>query len=139
MSTFDRTAKMAGNAALRGAVPAVIVLVGCRGIMLDAGIGVTPRALLRVHALFGVLLCASIFARFYGALTTIESPWKPDMRAFARQEARKVYLLLYGLMGFELCIGLVTHVRQPPESFQVYLAYGVLALLVIQLLARLNR
>ena len=139
MSTFDRTARMADNAAVRRAAAAVIVLVGCRGIWLDASLGVSPQTLLRAHALFGLLLCLSVMARFHWAIITTSGARPADIRVFARREARTVYLLLYGLMGFEQCIGIATHVRYPPETFQVYLAYGVLALLVIQALARFNR
>jgi cytochrome b561 len=100
-------------------------------LLASAGIGaiVWPNA----HRLFGVLLLGWVVMRFYRRMR--ERPLQPgDVRAFARHLSRLVYLLLYLMMLFSLGVR-----RLRPEDFQIYLAYGVVALIAIQALAALCR
>jgi cytochrome b561 len=75
-----------------------------------------------------------------------------EIRAFSRQLARAVYLLLYVLFAASqlMAVGvfwwnrgtlgaLHPAVQQPPENLRDYLAYGICALLTIHVLAALQR
>ncbi len=95
-------------------------------------------------AAFGAALCAAVFAHFHSAWRRFAAG---GIGAFARHLSRRVYVLLYGLMGVKLVVNLTMVLLGPggqpahaplasPETFQVYLAYGLLALVIIGVLAR---
>ena len=89
-----------------------------------------------VHALFGMLLNVSIIARFYSGMKYSPLLAPAGIRAFSRHLSRMVYLLLYTLMGLKLVIIAARGSNfESIEGFRGYLAYGVIALVVIHALA----
>ena len=129
--------------ALHSNLEPLVVVVGILGIILDSW----PIPLLRganFHALFGVLLWVAVVARFYRRLCQSPRMLPTDIRAFSRHLSRLVYLLLYVLMFLDLVIGTLRAVPKhtvigPPENFQSYLGYGLVALITIHGLAALCR
>jgi cytochrome b561 len=140
----------------------VVLVVGIFGLLRDSWAKPALESWFNVHALFGLLLCLSVVARFYWGLRRPALVSPIDLDAFTRHLSRMVYLLLYGLMGAKQLIGIATflwhggtfdfgwfqvnpriaHHRTifaSVEDFQVYLAYGVLALIIIHVLAAVWR
>jgi hypothetical protein len=63
-----------------------------------------------------------------------------------RRHSRRVYLVLYSLMGIKLAVGWVNFLRNATrleirslEGFQIYLGCGIAALLLIRVLASRQR
>jgi hypothetical protein len=103
-----------------------------------------PSAWLNFHWLFVVLLSAWVAMRFYRHMHQDPHIQPSDVRAFARHLSRLVYLLLYVLMLLSLSLRCVRYLVKgtamgTADDFQVYLAGGVIALIVIRALAMLCR
>lgn len=118
----------------------LVVLIGILALVQDSW----PRALLyhgQFHALFGALLWIGILMRFY-AFQNRPQRLAAEVRAFSRDLLRRVYLLLYLLMLLRLLIWICRNTLEPvrlmPQDFQVYLAFGGMALVTIRLLAALS-
>jgi cytochrome b561 len=123
---------------------AVVVAVGIVGQIRDSSAKPPFEPWLNVHALFGLLLCTSIIARFYWLSQRSAVVPQIEINAFARRLSRMVYLLLYGLLGVKQIINITIKTHHPTlfapvEDFQVYLAYGLLALVLIHVLAAVCR
>jgi cytochrome b561 len=129
----------------------VVVVVGIVGLLRDSGTKSIPESWLNVHALFGLLLCVSITTRFYRGMKHPALVPSIDIDVFTRHVSRMVYLLLYGLLGAKQIIDIATFllhgggfdfhrtILTPIEDFQVYVAYGMLALMLNQALAAVWR
>jgi hypothetical protein len=119
----------------------VVFVVGVFGQLHDSWANPTQSSGFNVHALFGFLLCGSIVVRFFGRLAGFASPAPlspQEVGALTRRLTRLVYLLLYSLLGAKEIVGIVKSLRQGGaimhlEDFQIYLAYGLLALIIIRI------
>ena len=113
---------------------------GILGLLHDSWAGPAAAWSLHCHALFGALLWGSVIAGFYfGARRPSRSPGL-DVHAFSRQLSRRVYLVLYVLMFFNLAIDVLggephRSMLRTAEDFRSYLACGCVALVTIRLLA----
>jgi cytochrome b561 len=136
----------------------LIVVVGVLGLV-DAS---RPRQIveswINIHALFAFLLYGWVLARYQRRIR--RSPRLPptDLRELPRQLSRTVYLLLYAIIGVRQSMGIihcVTHggavdfnlfderfrngpdsiAFDPKDDFQVFLATGLFALVVVRALA----
>jgi cytochrome b561 len=100
-----------------------------------------------LHAAFGVLLCLMVFAQFYAANLRGVALCGPNLHAFCRGLKRLVFLTLYVLFGVNGLVlvaatlwnngphgGAQPALLQPPESLRIYLAYGVVALILIRVI-----
>jgi hypothetical protein len=92
--------------------------------------------------LFASLLWGLVIARFGWWLKHSQSPQTAEVRQFCRQLSRMVYLILYLVIGAKQIFGapgielLPDDERGVPDC-QVILAYGLIALVLIRLLAYL--
>jgi len=123
---------------------ALLVLAGLLSLIHDTWMKPGPAAWLNAHFLFGALLCAWVVVRYYRRIRRIPRMQPSDIREFSRHLSRLVYLLLYLLMLFSLTVRFLRYLVHRPaigsvEDFQVYLAFGVLALVIIHALAALCR
>jgi cytochrome b561 len=100
-----------------------------------------------LHAAFGVLLCLMVLAQFHAANLRAVPLSDLNLHAFCRGLSRLVFLMLYVLFGLNELVhvaaalwnkGLHGGAQQallpPPDSLRVYLAYGVVALVIIRVL-----
>jgi hypothetical protein len=141
MAGIDRCSRI--SEAFHANLAALVAVVGVLGLIHDAW----PSLLSHrgnLHVLFGSLLWLCVVARFYRRFRLEPRMLIADIRSLCRRLSRLVYLLLYLLMCCQLIIGMLRDaphrsLQQINESFQAYLACGVLALLTIQVLAALSR
>jgi cytochrome b561 len=124
-------------------VAQLVMLVGILGVIHDAWPGFLPHRE-DLHALFGILLWICVVARFYRRVHQVPRLGIADIRPFSRHLSRLVYLLLYILMFCRLIMDVACAAprgaMRAGEDLQSYLAYGVLALVTIHMLAaRLQR
>lgn len=107
-------------------------------------------SLAHVHALFGLLLWIMTVALFRQRVL-ISVTLEGECAHVCRQLSRLIYLLLYGAFGAELLVrvgvllwsgglsGAAKPAFQPaPEDLRDLLAYGVLTLITVRLLAALH-
>lgn len=90
------------------------------------------------HVMFGVMLCLGVIVRFRYGLWPRERSGLADIGAFARQLTRTIYVLLYGLLFFNVLLGCAGEHKSSPASFQPYLAWGVAAILLTRALAGIS-
>jgi cytochrome b561 len=136
----------------------LVVLVGVLGLVRDSW----PRQILGpwidIHALFGLLLWGLLIAEFYRRMKCSPVVLPADIREFSRRLARMVYLLLYVIIGVRQILGLVNYTwhdgafdfdlfgeyfRRGPdgqgfdagEDFQAFVAYGLVAIVIIRVVA----
>jgi cytochrome b561 len=97
-----------------------------------------------MHALFGLLLCGFVAARFFERLRRSPAMQPCDVQALSRRLSRLVYSLLYALMFVRLIIAILHAAPDRPlpvsfEDYQGYLAWGVLALVTVHALSAMCR
>jgi hypothetical protein len=112
-------AKLGPGERSSGAIALLLCLAGVGGLIHDS-----------LHMIFGVLLWVAVITRFQRGSLLQHSTRDADLAAFSRQLSREVYVLLYLLVGANQIMG------QPPENLRDYLAFGVVALVTIHVLAR---
>jgi cytochrome b561 len=134
------------------------VVIGVLGLL-----GVSwPRQVLEswidIHALFGMLVCGLVLARCRWRIRHSPRMARADVRELSRHLSRSVYLLLFVVIGVRLFIGILNgvwhggavdfnsfdgYVRHgagfawfdAKDDFQLFLASGLLALILIRVLA----
>jgi hypothetical protein len=124
-----------------------VCAVGTASLLRDAW----PKALnwpgIDLHAAFGVLLCLMVIAQFHAEHQRAIPTGGLRSHAFCRGLTRLVFLVLYALFGMNGLVHLAATLWNdgmrggarpallpPPESLRDYLAYGVVALLIIRVL-----
>jgi cytochrome b561 len=123
----------------------LVVIVGVLGLIQDSQSSALPHAWAGLHALFGGLLLAAVAARFIRRLRRSPRMLPGEIRAFCRHLSRLLYLLLYVLLFVDLLLALARGATRgaapfaPPANFQGYLAYGLLALVVIRAMGAICR
>jgi len=120
-------------ASLSGA-PLVLAL-GIVGQLVDSRTYPSHTLGAEMHALFGLSLCAAVFTRFYQGMKHAPLADLQEIARFSRVLSRKIYLLLYVLLGLRIAMGLDRPQPQAAEGFRDYLIGGVLALILIRVLA----
>jgi cytochrome b561 len=164
MALFPRYSAEGRAVPIQGVMTIVIIFVGACGLLHDTGTAPAGESWLNMSAAFGMpaafglLLCASIIARFCWAMSRPALVPPTDIKAFTRHQSRMVYLMLYCLMGIKEGGAVATSLWHgqapdfgwlqgnpgatidhamyaPVEGFRVYLAYGVFALILIRILA----
>jgi cytochrome b561 len=122
----------------------LLILAGLLSLIHDTWMKPGPAAALNTHILFGALLWAWVVVRFYRRMRRIPRMQPSDIREFSRHLSRLVYLLLYLLMFFSITLRFLRYLLHrsavgSAEDFQSYLAFGILALVIIHALAALCR
>ena len=143
--------------ALYGCIALVAVGIGVLGL-----IGASwPRQMLEswinIHVLFGLLLCGLVFSRCWWRVKHSPRMSPPDIRELSRHLSRIVYLLLYVVVGLSQLISVldsIWHVGaagfnliderfrgpdyagfNPKDDFQLFLATGFSALIIVRVVA----
>jgi cytochrome b561 len=122
-----------------------VCAVGTASVLRDAWPKAIHWPFIDLHAAFGVLLCLMVLAQFYAANLRGVALYGPNLHTFCRGLKRLIFLTLYVLFGVHGLVhvaatlwnnglhgGAQPALLQPPESLRVYLAYGVVALILIR-------
>jgi hypothetical protein len=137
---------------------ALVVVVGVLGLAVDS----VPRRMveswINIHALFALLLCGVVIAE-YRRRAGNSGGLEPDHgRALCRELSRIVYLSLYVVIGVRQCVALANAIWHggavdfnllnprfragpdsgafdPQDDFQMFLASGLFALILVRGLA----
>ena len=136
----------------------LVVLVGTAGLTAHLWVRQVVESWINIHLLFGLLLCGWVIVRYRLLVKNSPCMFPSDVRGFARQQSRIVYLVLYAVIGVRLCIGIVSSMWHgspadsslfderifngpdskafdPKDDFQRFLASGILALVVVRVIA----
>ncbi len=90
-------------AALYGCAAVTVAAVGVLGLERASRLRQYVEAWMDIHALFGLLLCALVMARYRWIIE--RSPLlRKDIRELSRRLSRIVYLMLYAVIGLNQCI-----------------------------------
>jgi cytochrome b561 len=147
IKTVELDTRSTGMAKLRMASALAVMVVGTASLLRDAW----PRAMhwpvVDLHAAFGVLLCLMVVTQFYAANVRAVPLVGVSLRVFCRGLAHLVFLMLYAQFGVNELVHVAAALwneglhgaaqpalLQPPESLRDYLAYGVVALIIIRVL-----
>lgn len=84
----------------------VVVAVGVLGLERTSGLGQFLESRINIHALFGLLLCGLVMARYQWIIRHAPR-LQDDVRELSRHLSRIVYLILYLVIGVRLGISLV--------------------------------
>jgi cytochrome b561 len=109
--------------------------VGIIGQLLDSRTYPSHSVSGEIHALFGLSLCAAVFTQLYKGMKHAPLATPQEIATISRDLSRKIYLLLYALLGLRIAVGLDRPQPQAVAGFRDYLIGGVLALILIRVLA----
>jgi cytochrome b561 len=144
--------------ALYGCLALVTVVVGVLGLLGASGPRQMFESWINIHALFGLLLCGLVISRCRWRVTHSPTMLPADIRELSRHLSRIVYLLLYVVVGVRQVIGILNSVWHggavdfnllddyfrngpdraswnPKDDFQLFLAAGLFALIMVRVLA----
>jgi|GEM_PF-3115132 len=144
--------------ACSGCIALAAVVVGVLGLAGDSLLRKMLESWIDIHALFAVLLCSLVFSRYRGCVQHSIRMSPADIHRLCRHLSRIVYLLLYVVLAVRQIIGLSDgvahggavdfnlfdqHFRSgpdhagwnPKDDFQLFLATGLVVLLVVRVLA----
>jgi hypothetical protein len=129
----------------------VPLAIGIASLLRDSWPGAPYLPGVNLHAIFGAVLWLLVVAQFRHRGVAGAALNGAGVHEFSRGLSRRVYLLLYVLFGASQLVRVaavlwnggaqgVLHpaMLMPPENLRDYLAYGVFALLSIQLLAAMQ-
>ena len=88
----------------------LVVAVGVLGLERPSGLRQLVEAWIDIHALFGLLLCGLVLARYQWIIHD-SAGLDEDIRELSRHLSRIVYLTLYLVIGVSQVIGLVHWIR----------------------------
>ena len=130
--------------------PCLVGVIGVAGVLRDSWPTVVRWPPINLHAAFAVMLWTLVVAQFLRA--SLAAPLTVEAAlTLSRRLYRQVYLLLYVVFGAEQILRIavswaisaakdaaIAPLALPPENLRDYLAYGVIALLIIRALAVLS-
>jgi hypothetical protein len=122
------------SVAAQSGAPLVLVL-GVLGQWVDSRTFPAQIVSTEIHALFGLILCAAVFTHVTKSLSHASSTNVQDIARFSRSLSRKIYLLMYLLLGLRIALGMDRSFAQPAEGFRDYLIGGILALVLVRVLS----
>jgi cytochrome b561 len=144
--------------ALYGCIAIVGVVIGVLGLLGNSGPRQILESWINIHALFGLLLCGLVLARYQWRVRHSPCMLSADIRELSRHLSRIVYLLLYVVIGVRQSIGIINSTWHgspldfnlfddrfrngpdragwnPKDDFQLFLATGLLVLMIVRVLA----
>ena len=136
----------------------LVIVVGTAGLITHSWVRQVVESWLNIHLLFGLLLCGWVIVRHRFQIKKFPCSSPSEARRLARQQSRMVYLMLYAVLAAKQCIGVVSFlwhggaagfslldervlngpdgkVFDPKDDFQLFLASGILALVVVRVMA----
>ena len=144
-NVVELNARTASAGSLSLALP--LCVVGIAGLLRDSWPGAPHLAGVNLHAIFGLMLWVMVVAQYRDANLGGVPLAAAGVHELRRRLSRRIYLSLYVLFGISLAVRLAavfwngaqgaSHPAMvaPPENLRDYLAYGVVALLTIHILA----
>ncbi len=98
----------------------VVAAIGVLGLERPSRLRQLVESWINIHALFGILLCGSVLAR-YQWIIRYSPRVQEDIRELSRHLSRIVYLMLYVVMGVSQGISLVNCISHGgPVDFIVF-------------------
>jgi hypothetical protein len=113
----------------------LVLALGITGQLVDSRTYPGHAVSAEIHALFGLLLGIAVFTHFYHGMNRAPQATLPDIAKLSRELSRKIYLLMYVLLGLRIALGLNRPQPQPADGFRDYLICGILALVLVRVLA----
>jgi cytochrome b561 len=143
---------------LQWTIAGLVIAVGTLSQVQHSGLRQGLEVWINIHLLFGLLLWGLVIARFHWGLKHSPHMLPTEVREFSRHLSRVVYLLLYFIVGVSQVVGLVHWISNggtfdfnlfdkrfrngpdreefnPKDDFQLFLAYGLSALVIARVLA----
>jgi hypothetical protein len=120
------------------------VLFGVLGLLDESWAKQILESRVNLHALFGLFLCTLIVVRFHRRLDWVTPASQSEIRELCRELSRMVYLSLYVIIGLRQIVGLADWSwhggnarfgKGSDDALQTLVAYGILGLLFIRVLA----
>jgi cytochrome b561 len=144
--------------ALYGCAALLVAAIGVLGLLDGSWLRQMLESWINIHALFALLLCSFVLTRYQWRLRHAPRLLPTDIRELSRHLSRIVYLLLYVVIGARQSIGIINSIWHgtavdfnlfddrfrngpdragwnPKDDFQLFLATGLFALIMIRLLA----
>jgi cytochrome b561 len=144
--------------ALYGCAALLVAAIGVLGLLDDSWLRQMLESWINIHVLFALLLCSLVLTRYQWRLRQSPRLLPTDIRELSRHLSRIVYLLLYVVIGARQSIGIINSVWHgtavdfnlfddrfrngpdragwnPKDDFQLFLATGLFALIIIRVLA----
>jgi cytochrome b561 len=145
-------------AALFGCIALVAVAIGVLGLLGASRLRQMLDSWINIHALFGLLLCGLVSARYRWCVIYSPRMLPTDIRQLSRHLSRIVYLSLYLVIGVREIIGILNSVWygsavdfilfderirngpdqaswNPKDDFQLFFASCLFALIFVRILA----
>jgi cytochrome b561 len=143
---------------LYGCAVLLVVVIGVLGLLDGLWLRQMLESWINIHALFGLLLCALVLARYQWRLRHSPRMLPSDTRELSRHLSRIVYLLLYVVIGVRQSISIINSIWHgsagglnlfddrfrngadwagwnPKDDFQLFLASGLFVLIMVRVLA----
>jgi cytochrome b561 len=141
--------------ALYGCAMAAVAMIGVLGLLGGSWLRRMIESCINIHALFGLLVCGLVLARYQWHLRHSPCMLTADIRQLSRHLSRIVYLVLYVVVGVRQSIGIISsiwhgdavdfnlfdgHFRNgpdragwnPKDDFQLFFATGLFALIIVR-------
>src|ERR1700684_120758 len=107
--------------ALYGCLALVTVAIGVMGLHGASWLRQIVESCISIHALFGLLLCGLVLARYRWRVEHSPRMLPPDIRELSRHLSRVVYLLLYVVIGMRELVGILNSLGQSgPLDFGLF-------------------
>jgi cytochrome b561 len=97
----------------------LVLALGIIGQLVDSRTYPSHSVSAEIHALFGLSLCAAVFTHFYKGMKHAPRATPQEIARFSRALSRKIYLLLYVLLGLRIAMGLDRPQPQAAEGFAI--------------------
>ena len=143
--------------ALCGCATLLVVVIGVLGLLEGSWLRQMLESWINIHALFGLLLCGLVIARYQWRVEQSPRMKPTDTRELSRHLSRIVYLVLYVVIGVREIIGIVNSLWHggsvdfnlfderfrngpdragwnPKDDFQLFIASGLVALIFVRAL-----
>jgi cytochrome b561 len=114
----------------------LVVLAGVLGLYFRSIPGQGLASWLNANVLFGLLLWSLVITRFHRRMQQLTPALPTDIRHLCRELSLMVYLLLYAIVLIRQIVCLLKIIPDGgTQDLQAILAYGLVALVVIRVLA----
>jgi cytochrome b561 len=144
--------------ALYACATLLVVVIGVLGLLDGSWLRQMLESWINIHALFGLLLCGLVLARYQRRVRHSPNMLPTDIRELSRHLSRIVYLLLYVVIGVRQSIGIIDSIWHrsavdfnmlderfrngpdranwnPKDDFQLFLATGLFVLIIVRIVA----
>jgi cytochrome b561 len=136
----------------------LVATIGVLGLLDGSWLRQMIESWINIHALFGLLLCGLVLARYQWRVRLSPRMLPADIGELSRHLSRIVYLLLYVVVGVRQIIGIINSIWHgnavdfnlfddrfrngpdragwnPKDDFQLFLATGLFVLIIVRVLA----